>query len=1001
MKQFISVCTAVAIFMSCAAGVFAAESKWYDESMHQAVANGYMSGDENGNLNPEMNITRAEYATMLVNITGARRYDPNIFFSDVEKGTWYERNINYAVAAGYFEGDGNGGFRPDDNISRQEAAVVTEKAFPCIGASEVTFTDAQGIAEWAKASVEKICGNGYINGYPDGSFKAQNPISRAEAATILVGIADNYIRYPSRLSNESYTGNLVLKGASVLENVDVSGDIYCLAGVDNTEIRLNNVKANRIFYCGINGGSLGLENVTAETVVTSGVGKVGVLYTGDTAIEKLIAEAETELVVMNHTGKVNVDAAADMSINGKVEALAVLNKAKIQMINGSDISELAIGESAANSVVIGEGTIDTVTTLASATVGDKALAAGATDRDVALTFASGSAGNVGNKGNTDRFHKESYSGSIGQTGMPGGGSAPVPTPTPPQNPSLGAFYAAKDYSENIQDGTELVRGEITFDEIEISDEEAGTYLITYTYMATSNSAESKMHIDDALSPIKVFTAPANSGADYSDNNLKIGKAVVTLTAGTHSITVAKGDTGAILSSGISIKKANVVEFNNPNSAGVYPVRISYTSNANAECTRIGLRDSGNTAHYINYPIVGADETQGSYVLDIELDSGDNIIEKFETDNIKITGLEFFSGETRRYEGEEIAAEADFSIMSVSGYPSEGYAPKVTSSTHTGTLEFNDSGTQRSTTRYMKVVLNMTKASVYSLKFDVYAQYGRDVYILNSSKNVIKKQNVSGHKTINITTMLDEGENIIYLTAFEGNTAKHELYLDYIDIEEQSGAGYTLANPGAAGKYAIKITYSGATEGITILNGSKSYTISHPTSGDGQTDYIVAELDTGNNTFIIDESVDSLEIVEPGDPITYRAREIVIAGGSWNQGGMQPGPGNTTETFILNGNPVSSARHVKLNLEVPESGNYTVRLRGASGTQHGGIADAERTILFNAGLAGWQWSGVTNFANSGTVYLEEGMNTLYFVAINGSSLGNGAVLTSITLTKNAD
>lgn len=145
-----------------------------------------VSGMENNLFLPSSNVTREQFAKMLVE--GLDLYDESAVcsFSDVDDD-WYTPYIASAVNAGIISGylDGNFGF--GKNITREEMAVMVYRSkenFP-ITNEAITFTDSDNISYWAVDAVTIMQKAGIINGTPDGTFEPKNTATRAEAAKII------------------------------------------------------------------------------------------------------------------------------------------------------------------------------------------------------------------------------------------------------------------------------------------------------------------------------------------------------------------------------------------------------------------------------------------------------------------------------------------------------------------------------------------------------------------------------------------------------------------------------------------------------------------------------------------------------------------------------------------------------------------------------------------------------------------------------------------------
>ncbi|MEC0238309.1 S-layer homology domain-containing protein [Paenibacillus dokdonensis] len=110
-------------------------------------------------------------------------------FTDV-KGHWAEKNINTFVKLKFIEGNGDGKFNPNGNITRAEFAAIISRVFDISGAAghSVTLSDVGN--HWAKDAIEKLTSAGILNGYGDGAFKPNQTISREEIVIILSRIVN-------------------------------------------------------------------------------------------------------------------------------------------------------------------------------------------------------------------------------------------------------------------------------------------------------------------------------------------------------------------------------------------------------------------------------------------------------------------------------------------------------------------------------------------------------------------------------------------------------------------------------------------------------------------------------------------------------------------------------------------------------------------------------------------------------------------------------------------
>ncbi|MDR3295574.1 MAG: S-layer homology domain-containing protein [Clostridiales Family XIII bacterium] len=182
-----------------------AEDAWYYEPVKFLTDRNLVNGKETGVFEPLSNITRAELARILYNMTDeALRDNLGDAFADVQEGQWYYYAVLWAAGAGVAEG-ADGLFRPNDLLTRQEAAAmltryisrVAQAELPAGGAA-VRFSDAAEIAPWAQDAVWAMQQSEILNGIEnnDGTFRfaPSDNATRAEAAKMIAGMLERIMR---------------------------------------------------------------------------------------------------------------------------------------------------------------------------------------------------------------------------------------------------------------------------------------------------------------------------------------------------------------------------------------------------------------------------------------------------------------------------------------------------------------------------------------------------------------------------------------------------------------------------------------------------------------------------------------------------------------------------------------------------------------------------------------------------------------------------------------
>ncbi|MCI5892028.1 MAG: S-layer homology domain-containing protein [Clostridiales bacterium] len=165
-----------------------ADVEWAKEAILALSNLGIVNGMGDGVFAPQQQVTREQFAKMIVGVMGYS-VDSNAVteFSDAN-GDWYTPYIAAAAQNGLVTGREDGTFGVGDNITRQDMAVIIFRALGS-NASEIhEFTDSADISGYAVEAVSALYNMGIISGYTDGSFGPKDNATRAEAAKMLYGV---------------------------------------------------------------------------------------------------------------------------------------------------------------------------------------------------------------------------------------------------------------------------------------------------------------------------------------------------------------------------------------------------------------------------------------------------------------------------------------------------------------------------------------------------------------------------------------------------------------------------------------------------------------------------------------------------------------------------------------------------------------------------------------------------------------------------------------------
>ena len=147
----------------------------------------YVVGYSDSTVRPSANISRAETATIFFRLLKSDIRDGNLTadndFSDVSDGQWHNKAISTMAKLGIVKGRRADRFDPDASITRAEFAAICARFNTKPVENSSSFSDISG--HWAENEIERAAAFGWISGYPDGTFRPDARITRAEAMTMI------------------------------------------------------------------------------------------------------------------------------------------------------------------------------------------------------------------------------------------------------------------------------------------------------------------------------------------------------------------------------------------------------------------------------------------------------------------------------------------------------------------------------------------------------------------------------------------------------------------------------------------------------------------------------------------------------------------------------------------------------------------------------------------------------------------------------------------------
>ena len=314
-KHAITITAVLAASMAMSVTAFGAptdiQGHWAQNTINKWVDKGDISGYPDGTFRPNNMITRAEFVVLVNNAMGYTK-SGYAYFSDVPSHYWGKNAIQTGVAAGYISGDGNGIFRPNDPVTRQEAAAMISRILDLKQneSRAYRYTDSYAISNWAKGVVGAVSEAGIMAGYPDGSFGPNRVLTRAEAVLALDKTV-NYKPGDKEEDKEETKKEDMLLTQSKLEDTTITGDLTISDRLGTKTITLDNVTVKGKLI--VDGGS--------EVILKDCDIKEMVMDQKDTAVKasgKTTVEKTTFKKIGKLTGGDYTDVIVDKELSGYI-----------------------------------------------------------------------------------------------------------------------------------------------------------------------------------------------------------------------------------------------------------------------------------------------------------------------------------------------------------------------------------------------------------------------------------------------------------------------------------------------------------------------------------------------------------------------------------------------------------------------------------------------------------------------------------------------------------
>ena len=172
------------------------EGHWAQDAINDMGSRMVINGDENGNFNPDDNITRAEFAAIIVRALGLAPGTGESGFGDISVEDWYCGSVKTASAYGIIAGYGDGVFGPNDTITREQVMAMIARAMKItglevslsdrdIGELLADYLDGASVSDYAVGGIAACLQTGIVSGRSDAMISPNDYVTRAEVAVMV------------------------------------------------------------------------------------------------------------------------------------------------------------------------------------------------------------------------------------------------------------------------------------------------------------------------------------------------------------------------------------------------------------------------------------------------------------------------------------------------------------------------------------------------------------------------------------------------------------------------------------------------------------------------------------------------------------------------------------------------------------------------------------------------------------------------------------------------
>lgn len=333
---------------------------WAEAAVDKWRGRGIVQGLGNGKFEPNRGLTRSEWVA-LVNRMFQIQSSAAGSFSDVKATDWFAADVQAAQALGYIQGYQDGTFKPNDPVTREQAAVTLANYLKLqtaeAPANGKVFKDEAALGAWSKSGVYAAANRGLIQGSGDGLFRPDQVLSRAEAVALLdraVQVYGSWYGEAGEYGPEQAEakikedGNVIVNAPGItLRNMEIAGDLIIGKGVGEGDVTLSNVTVHgQTFVYGGGEHSIHLDNsVIVNIIVNKKDGTVRLVAKGSTSIQEVVIQTGANVEAEKGVQVSKVSLTKELPADSKVRLAGYFDTVNVEAYSlALNIPEGAIGE---------------------------------------------------------------------------------------------------------------------------------------------------------------------------------------------------------------------------------------------------------------------------------------------------------------------------------------------------------------------------------------------------------------------------------------------------------------------------------------------------------------------------------------------------------------------------------------------------------------------------------------------------------------------------------